>query len=452
MSKSILKNTSLYILGNLFNKAIAFITIPIFTRLLTPSEFGIVNTYISWVSLIAVIVGLSLGNSIRNAFVEKKNELEEYISSIFILSGINFIIICIIYYFLYKEIEIEPILVWLCLIESFFNFIINSIIIKYMMEEKVIKRTILLVGPNFIGTILSIILIQLMIDDKYYGRIIATCITTFLFGVVILLYYIIRYRPSVYKKYWTYALPISIPLIFHGLACNILGTSDRTIIMYYCGASDTGIYSFIYNFSMLANVIIASAESVWIPRFTKYMIEKEYIRIKKEINIYIYIVLGLFCCILLIAPELILYLGGEIYLSGIDMMYPIVISSFVIFIYGIYVNIEFYYKDTKIIAISTIIAASINIILNVFFIPKYGAIAAAYSTLFSYLVSFVFHRINAKRLNKYIISSNINIILPIIAIVIMSIIVFLLNDNIIIRWLLFLGIVIIYYKLRDNWH
>ena len=55
---------TLYLIGNIFNKAIAFITIPIFTRLLTTEEYGIVNTYTSWASILMVIVGLSLGNSV----------------------------------------------------------------------------------------------------------------------------------------------------------------------------------------------------------------------------------------------------------------------------------------------------------------------------------------------------------------------------------------------------
>lgn len=56
--------------GNLFNKALAFFTIPIFTRLLTTSEYGIAQTYLSWVSILTLIVGLSLGNSIRTAYVD----------------------------------------------------------------------------------------------------------------------------------------------------------------------------------------------------------------------------------------------------------------------------------------------------------------------------------------------------------------------------------------------
>lgn len=59
-----------------------------------------------------------------------------------------------------------------------------------------------------------------------------------------------------------------------------------------------------------------------------------------------------------------------------------------IFAYSLYVNIEHYYKKTPYITVNTIIAAASNIVLNFIFIPRYGYIAAAYTTLASYFISF----------------------------------------------------------------
>lgn len=442
--KSVINNGSLYLFGNLFNKAIAFITVPVFTRILTAEEYGIVNTYTSWVALMAVIVGLSLGNSIRNAFVDMNKELGKYISSIFTLAGINFSVICIIYACISRFIELPKILVWLCLVESFSNFIINALIMKYVMEEEAIKRTMLLVLPNLIGAILSVILIQLLPGDKYYGRIIATCFISSIFGIGIMVFYIARYRTLVNKKFWTYALPISLPLIFHGVSCNVLGTSDRSVITYYCGAIETGIYSLIYNLSMVSNVLTSSAESVWIPRLTRALAHDDYEEANKDIYIYIYTVLFAFCGLLTIAPELVILLGGERYLSGLNLVFPIVASSFMMFIYGIYVNIEFFYKKTGMIAIATFVAASTNLLLNFIFVPKFGAVAAAYTTLVSYTISFILHSINAHRINDKVTPYKM-LVPPLIVLLISGVITILTAKNIVIRWsiMIILGIVYI---------
>lgn len=431
--KSVLKNGSLYIFGNLFNKAIAFITVPIFTRMLTTEEYGIVNTYTSWVNLVAVIVGLSLGNSIRNAFVDMREELGKYISSIFTLACVNFGIICSVFWLIGNHISLPRELIWFCLVESFFNFIINAVVVRYVMEEEAIKRTALLALPNLVGAILSVLLIYLLQGDRHYGRIIATCVATMAFGLSIMLYYMIRYRSFFNVRFWKYALPISIPLVFHGISCNILGTSDRSIITYYCGASETGIYSLIYNLSMVSNVLTSSAESVWIPRMTKNLQQKDYRTFNHEVQIYVYAVLFAFCGLLTAAPELVLILGGKEYLSGVDMIFPIVASSFVMFIYGVYVNIEYYYKKTQMIAIATVVAAGTNLVLNFIFVPIWGATAAAYTTLVSYFVSFLLHSLNAKRVDRQAAPYRV-LIIPMMIILIAGIITNLTVENVYMRW------------------
>lgn len=445
---SIVKNGSLYLFGNIFNKAIAFITVPIFTRLLSAQEYGIVNTYTSWVNLLAVIVGLSLGNSIRNAYVDMKEELGKYISSIYTLALVNFGIVCSIVIIFLNHIALPNELVWFCLAESIGNFAINAILFKFIMEEEAKKRTILMVCPNLIGAILSIILITMMKDNRYYGRIVATCLVNVSFGLAIILYYLMKYRTFYNKKYWAYALPITIPLVLHGISCNVLGTSDRTIITYYCGASQTGIYSLIYNLSMVAGVVTSSAESLWIPRMTRSLQKKDYKEFNGELKIYIYAVLFAFCGLLTIAHELVLFLGGQEYLAGMNMVFPIVASSFLMFIYGIYVNIEYYYKKTRMIAIATFAAAGLNVGLNYLFVPKYGAVAAAYTTLVSYFVSFLLHSINAKNIDKEAAPYKM-LIIPVVIISIAGVITKMTDEQIILRWgiMILFGVVYVYYCL-----
>lgn len=430
---SIIRNGSLYILGNIFNKAVAFVTVPIFTRLLTTEEYGVVNTYTSWVALMAVIVGLSMGSSIRNAYVDLNKELGNYISSIFTLAGLNFAIICILYTCIARYINLPKSLVWFCLIESFFNFVINSVVVRYVIEEKAFKRTALLILPNLTGAVLSILLIHMMKKDRYYGRIIAACIMTTVFGLAIMLYYMLRYKTFFNKRFWKYALSISIPLVLHGISCNILGTSDRSVITYYCGTAETGIYSLIYNLSMVSGVLTASAESVWIPRFIRGMAKKDYKMVNRETLCYVYIVLFGFCGILTIAPELVLVLGGEKYFSGMKMIFPIVASSFVMFLYGIYVNVEFFYKKTSMIAVTTFVAAGLNLVLNFIFVPTFGAIAAAYTTLASYMASFVLHSLNAKRIDKKVMPYDC-LLLPVLIVLLSGIITNLTVDMMVLRW------------------
>ena len=87
-----LNATLFYMIGNLFDKAIALITVPIFTRIMSAADYGIFNTYASWVSIFAIFIGLSLGQTLRSAIYDKEIEVESYISSIFGLSILDFIL------------------------------------------------------------------------------------------------------------------------------------------------------------------------------------------------------------------------------------------------------------------------------------------------------------------------------------------------------------------------
>ena len=91
-------------------------------------------------------------------------------------------------------------------------------------------------------------------------------------------------------------------------------------------------------------------------------------------------------------------MASKPYWVGKPIIFPIVLASYITFLYDLAVNVEYQYKATKVIASNTIMAALINIGLNIVLIPTFGAIAAAYTTVIAYLFSLIFHLIYAKKL------------------------------------------------------
>lgn len=441
------KNTkagTFYLVGNLFNKAIVFLTIPIFTRLLSTYDYGVVNTYLSWVSILTVIVGLSLGSSIRTAHIDYKDNIDKYISSIFFLALLNFLVtsifIIFIVYFYISELDI--ILVVLCLIQSFMTFILNSIDIKYMMNLEYLKRTYLLAIPNIIIVFVSVIVLLNIKDSNYYGRIIPYVFITSIVGMSYLFLYFIKGRMFINKDYWKYAVSLSLPLVFHGLSVNVLATSDRTMITIFQDASQTGIYSLVYSLGMIALVVTTSLESVWIPWFTEKLQNGDRDIINKNVKFYIEIVMIVMILILMAGPEILVLMAPKEYWSGKVLIPPIVLSSFFIFLYSISVDLEYYYKSTKTIALNTIIAASINLGLNFIFIPLFGVVAAAYTTVFAYMISFLIHHYAARKLDNELFPFGIYI-KPLVIIIISIMVSYITINETLIRWtIIFLGAVL----------
>ena len=72
-------------------------------------------------------------------------------------------------------------------------------------------------------------------------------------------------------------------------------------------------------------------------------------------------------------------------------MPPVILAMICQYFYSFYFDTEYFYGETYIISLGTFIAAAINVGLNFIFIPKYGYIAAAYTTLIGYFIMLVYH-------------------------------------------------------------
>ena len=142
-------------------------------------------------------------------------------------------------------------------------------------------------------------------------------------------------------EFLKHGLKISTPLILHGIALNILSQSDRTMITWLADASQTGIYSLIYNFSMIATVITTSLDGVWVPWFTKQMSNKGYKEINKVAVDYVNLMTYAMCCLIMVAPEVVKILASKPYWEGIVIIPPVVLSNYIIFVYTMYISSQY---------------------------------------------------------------------------------------------------------------
>lgn len=404
INKKFTKAGLLYLLGNIFNKGIAFLTVPIYIRIMSTDEYGIVNTYTAAVGIISILIGMSLHMSIRTAFIDFLEEIDEFMQSIFmlvIITMLGFSLVSLVTMNLFSFNSSSIIIIFLCILQGFSTAIIEDYSMYLMMKYNYKTRTLVLIMPNFVSTLLSVLSIVLLCKvNRYMGKIIPTSLITTIIAVGIIAMFFQKKRLKTCRKYWKYALGISLPIIFHALSLNILSQSDRIMITFLKGSDETGIYSLIYNFSMIANIFIISVEGVWVPWFTKNISLNNIKKINEKAVNYIEIVSLAVVCIILVSPEVLKFVALKKYWIGIPVIPLVVSTSYIIFMYTMYVNVEHFYKETKHIALNTIIAAITNLILNFIFIPRYGMYAAAVTTLVSYIISLVLHYKFAKNINR----------------------------------------------------
>ncbi len=437
-SASRAKAGSLYLFASIFNKGIAFLTIPIFTRILSISDFGIVTTYSAWASILTAIIGMQLNMGIRLSRgvdcpvkIEKHKELSTIFTFTLLIAMMMFVVFGIGSVFL--PISVDFTLMVLCFVEGLFTALITDFTYYQMMEYKYIGRTLLMMMPNLIAAIISIVLIYLMTNQKYLGRVIGLSGVHAIIGLVVCVIVFFHAKPEINKTYIKWILRLSLPLILHGVALNILSQADRTMITSLRNTEETGIYSLVYSYSMVATVITTGLEGIWVPWFTKKMNIKGYKEINERSRDYIHFMTYALVGLVLISPEMLKILAPSSYWEGASLVPPLVVSNFVIFAYTMYVNVEYYYEKTIFITANTIIAAIVNIILNSLFIPKWGYVAAAFTTFTSYLISFGLHAGYSKKLNFDILPFK-QYFIPIIYLIITSIFYYFTIDLWPVRW------------------
>lgn len=426
-----------YLVGNIFNKGIAFLTVPVFTRILVPADYGVVTTYNSWIAILAMIVGFALHMAIRAAFIDHEAEIEDFMSSMILFTWLWSIpltaVVCLISYLL--PLNISTSLILLCMFQGIATALVQDYTHYLMMRYRYKFRTLLMVLPNLISVLVSIVCILFVFKtEKYLGRIIPTALIHLAFGVLVTVLVLRRGKWKINFQYIKYALGISAPLILHGIALQILSQSDRTMITALADSAQTGIYGLIYNFSMIATVITTALEGVFVPWFTRKMKEAAYGEINRISKDYLHLMTYAMVALILVAPEVVKLMADKAYWEGIVIIPPVVLANFVIFGYTLFVNVEHYHKSTLFISINTLIAAAVNIGLNLLFIPKFGYVAAAYTTVASYVVSFTLHAIRSKHIVRDLYPFRM-FLRPFAHVVAVSVLFYLTMDLWWVRWL-----------------
>lgn len=399
-----IKGSVWFLLCGFLSRGISFITVPIFTRLLSTEEYGKYNVYNSWLGIVSVIVTLNLCFGVYyQGLVKFEKEKKEYSSS---LQGLclTLVLIWTFIYFvfhnffnsLFSMTTMQMIcMLTMCWTSAVFNFWSA----EQRNDYKYKKLLIITVAVTFAKPILGIILV-LNSDDKATARI-------FGLAVVELIAYIGLFFSQMHKgktffsfKIWKYALAFAVPLVPHYLSTVVLSSSDRIMIEKMIGLSEAGIYSLAYSVSqimMIFNTALIQTTEPWLYKKIKNKQIKEISSVSMPMMIF---VAGINIVLIAFAPEIIHIFSPSEYHDSIYVIPPVVMSVYFIFLYSFFVSFEFYYEKKKYITAATCVGALFNIILNYIFINIFGYYAAGYTTLICYVIYAVCHYIFMRKICK----------------------------------------------------
>lgn len=385
-----------FMLGSILNQIVNLVTTPIFTRILSETDYGIINLYQAWFSILSIVLTLGLtGATYNSAMIDFNEDIDTFTSALMGLITSVLAVFFIVYIFIddtvIRILGIPKTLVNIMGI----HILLNSAISIWLQKQKFSYKYKLSIVLNFsiiiIGAICSYVFVQSLETDKAIGKVIGTLMGTIPIGMCVYIGLLTKGKKIINFKYWSYALRNSIAMVPHYLSNTVLVQSDRIIIGQMVGIAEAGLYGIAYMASTAIGVIAGAINASWLPWTFQRMQEKEYAKIGKAANALVLMIAILSLIFIIFSPEFIMLIAAPNYYEAIWVMPPVIIGTYFSFVYTLFGNIELYHKRTKLIMSGSIGAAIINIALNIVCIPKFGYIAAAYTTLISYIILSLLH-------------------------------------------------------------
>jgi O-antigen/teichoic acid export membrane protein len=387
-------NTLYYGLGNILNKSLGFILIPVYSRLIPIEQYGVLAILELIIMLLLALLnfGITAGHE-RFFFLEKdRNEYGKFLFNnvlgLFLFSVVSLSIISLFRPFLSVLFWGNTDFTYLILLVLVITFVeINNIIPLQILQYEgkpinYITTNLVRLLLSVLATIYFVISRKLGIEGILYGRLAGSGLTMIfqLFSVIVPR---IALKPDFSKVILTvrYGLPVTVSLIGY----LIFTSSDRYMINWLLDEKATGMYGFGFK---IANIIMLLVQSIGIGYLpTMYQQEKQTdnIRFYRKMLFYYTFVMTYAVLFFLFFYKILLWpiVHNREYWSGIAIV-PVMSLAFLIMGMNYFVNLGLTLKNkTRYYIIPTFIAALVNIGLNFIFIRRFGFIGAALSALIS---------------------------------------------------------------------
>ena len=407
------KASVVYTVVSFLTKGLAIFTVPVFTRMMSTSEIGVVNLYNSWFSMISVVTTLALtSGGFQLAMKEFCNERDQYISSVLTLTSGMACLVALVYAInpLYWNnlLGLSTGLVILLILQLLFTPASDFWLARQRYEYKYKLAAIVSFLSALFASVISVIAVvwgnSAGTPNLGEIRLYANYIVILSVACAIWISIYAKGKTIYNARYWRFSLSLSIPLIGNSFASQILNVSDRTMIGKMVDNSAVGIYGTLYTVSSLSLIVWQAINASFVPFLFENIDKPEREHDIKKISAQLLTAFAVVAFVLTVmAPEIVLVLATKEYYNAIYIMPPICAGIFLISFSNMNTNVLIYHKKTKFIMISSCVAATINVILNYFGIKMFGYMAAAYTTLIAYMILALMQGVVSTRIHRKIV-------------------------------------------------
>lgn len=409
--KKVLKNAGLYTIVQIIQGVVSFLMLPIYTKYLSPTDYGIVSVVTSVINFLGIFYILGLHGALVKYYVyyeddkEKQNELvSTIIITVFIIAG-TFTGLFILLHKVLLEKFLNGIDFYPYLFYSLISIFFSSIYICYQallqIRAKGNKYSIIQLCIVF-GTLILNIIFIIVFKFQAMGMILSGLIINILVFIYAIISLNKEFTISFNKEILRKSLKYSLPLLPHSLANWTSNLVDRILLNNLLSAKFVGIYNVGYQFGNIINIVALAVNNAFIPWFFSEMKgENDRSALKKFAIVFIMIYSIGAMWLSILAPIVLKIMVNEKYMAAVTCIPYIAFAYVYNGIYYFFVSGLFYNeRGTKYIFLGSMTGAVINIILNYVLIPRYEIVGSSIATLVSFITTSILVLIISIRINR----------------------------------------------------
>jgi len=417
--KVLLSNTLVFALGSIGSKFIMFFLLPLYTNTLTPEQYGVTELVITGSYLLIPFLSLSIQDAVLRFGLDKNNNSGEVLkNACLVLLGGTIVSVCLSPLVkLYAPIADWTLYFIIIMLLHMYRTIL-SLYIKAVGKTKLFAIDVVLY--TLILAILNIVflLVYKMEIVGYFISMICAALVSILFLTIMGGIVKDLINSKINKILLKQMLIFSLPMILNAVSWWINNSSDRIMLEYFKSTKAVGIYSIAAKMpSLLTSITIVFTQAWVISAVNEYDTTKDETFYKKTFSGYnLLLVVFASLIILIIKPFMQIYVGSSFTCAWKYVPYLLlgaIFLSYSSFFGAIYTSA----KKSINVMLSTLLAAFVNIILNLLLIPKIGIQGAAIATMTSYLILGIYRMLDSRRYFKFYIDFK-NVFLSLIVLVV----------------------------------
>jgi O-antigen/teichoic acid export membrane protein len=387
------RGLAIYGVGDVATSIISLLLLPIFIRYLSPEEYGVITMLLSIEAVTKVAFRWGVDTAFMRLYYDCANERarQRLASTVFLFlaaaNGSILMVALLLSNWLSAHLlgsAHQSALIGLTLTNTFvagFFFIPFQVLRINGRAREFISLNI----ARSMGTVAARLLLVVWAGLGVLGIVLADVLVTTILAAAMIRHFVPLIRPVFSKPVLREILGFGLPRVPHSVAHQIIGFADRYFLKFYQGLSDVGVYSIGATFGLALKLFLSAFEAAWTPLFLGVMHETGARRIYATLSTYVVAALVLLVTgLCALAPDVVHLMTTPRYYAaaGVTPWIALGVTCQGFYLVGSIGLIIA--KRTKFYPVATGLAAVVSLAANLFLIPRFGILGAAWANLLAY--------------------------------------------------------------------